>query len=100
MGWEVYRTIDTQYSNIQFIRTFAAIQNMSHSRRQIPSNLRFQTRYLAVHAACAKIAHMSGAATYVDKFYPNMEDRMILDLNGASAKLLEKYYFCATDIRI
>ena len=49
--------------------------------------------YLAIHAACAKVAHMSGAAEYIDKFYRDMEDGMILNPNGASAEMLEHAIF-------
>ncbi|KXN84498.1 hypothetical protein AN958_12410 [Leucoagaricus sp. SymC.cos] len=45
--------------------------------------------YLAIHAACAKVAHLSGAAACIDKFYQDMEDRKTLDPDGASANMLE-----------
>ncbi|TFK32193.1 hypothetical protein BDQ12DRAFT_692868 [Crucibulum laeve] len=45
--------------------------------------------YLAMHAACAKIAHLSGAAEYTNKFYRDMEDSTTLDADGASAHMLE-----------
>ncbi|KAF8059914.1 hypothetical protein FPV67DRAFT_1708679 [Lyophyllum atratum] len=45
--------------------------------------------YLAIHAACAKVAHLSGAAACIDKFYQDMEDGKTLDPNGASANMLE-----------
>ncbi|KAF8905958.1 hypothetical protein CPB84DRAFT_1813942 [Gymnopilus junonius] len=41
--------------------------------------------YLAIHAACAKVAHLSGA--------PNMDDSTTLDPNGASAETLEHALF-------
>jgi len=49
--------------------------------------------YLAIHAACAKVAHFSGAAECIDKFYGDMEDGTILDPNGASAEMLEHAIF-------
>jgi len=49
--------------------------------------------YLSIHAACAKVAHLSGAAECIDKFYRDMEDGMTLDPNGASAAMLEHAIF-------
>jgi len=49
--------------------------------------------YLAIHAAYAKVAHLSGASECIDKFYRDMEDGMTLDPNGASAEMLEHAIF-------
>lgn len=49
--------------------------------------------YLAIHAACAKAAHLSGAAKYIDKFYRDMDDSKILARDGASASMLEHAIF-------
>ncbi|KXN83933.1 hypothetical protein AN958_00797 [Leucoagaricus sp. SymC.cos] len=49
--------------------------------------------YLAIHAACAKVAHLSGAAARIDEFYQDMEDGKTLDPNGASANILEHAIF-------
>ncbi|KAF8900272.1 hypothetical protein CPB84DRAFT_1815431 [Gymnopilus junonius] len=49
--------------------------------------------YLAIHAACAKVAHLSGAAACIDQFYRDMEDGKTLDPNGASASMLEHAIF-------
>ena len=46
--------------------------------------------YLAIHAACAKVAHLSGAAEYINKFY---HDSKILTPDGASASMLEHAIF-------
>ena len=46
--------------------------------------------YLAIHAACAKVAHLSGAAECIDKFYRDMEDGKTLNSDGASASILEE----------
>ncbi|TDL19325.1 hypothetical protein BD410DRAFT_792367 [Rickenella mellea] len=45
--------------------------------------------YLAIHAACAKVAHLSGAAQCIDKLYQDLDDSTTLDPNGASAEILE-----------
>jgi hypothetical protein len=46
--------------------------------------------YLAIHAACAKVAHLSGAAACIDKFEYDMEDGETLDPDGASVNMLEQ----------
>ncbi|TFK34404.1 hypothetical protein BDQ12DRAFT_700465 [Crucibulum laeve] len=45
--------------------------------------------YLAIHVACTKIAHFSGATEYIDKLYRDLENSTALDTNGASADMLE-----------
>jgi len=46
--------------------------------------------YLAIHAACAQVAHLSDPSEYIDKFNQDTEDGRILDPNGASAGFLEE----------
>ncbi|KZP30025.1 hypothetical protein FIBSPDRAFT_850723, partial [Athelia psychrophila] len=41
-------------------------------------------RYLALHAACAKIAHMSGAAEVIDSFLRDYEEIHVLARDGSS----------------
>jgi len=72
--------------------SYVIIRDMSPSPCQIRSNFRPpipSPTYLAIHAACAKVAHLSGAAECINKFYRDMEDGMILDPNEASAEMLE-----------
>jgi hypothetical protein len=38
--------------------------------------------YLSIHAACAKVTHLSGAGACVDKFYRDFDDSTTLDTNG------------------
>ncbi|KAF9555084.1 hypothetical protein CPC08DRAFT_643432, partial [Agrocybe pediades] len=45
--------------------------------------------YLAIHAACAQVAHLSGAAEHIDKYDRDMEDVMVLSPTGESADLLD-----------
>ena len=45
-------------------------------------------RYLALHAACAKIAHLSGAGAYIDAFDRDMETTQVLAKDGSSAMFL------------
>ncbi|KAF8803108.1 hypothetical protein BYT27DRAFT_6743825 [Phlegmacium glaucopus] len=49
--------------------------------------------YLGIHAACAKVAHLSGAGAWIDKFYRDMDDSTTLDPNGASAEMLDHAIF-------
>ena len=45
-------------------------------------------RYLALHAACAKVAFMSGAAEHIDMVMRDMEDIKVLAADGSSANVL------------
>ncbi|KAF8349171.1 hypothetical protein F5887DRAFT_1243450, partial [Amanita rubescens] len=45
--------------------------------------------YLALHAACAKVAHLSAAAEYMDSVIREMEETWVLSGDGASAAVLE-----------
>ncbi|KAI0357308.1 hypothetical protein OH77DRAFT_1399856, partial [Trametes cingulata] len=45
-------------------------------------------RYLKLHAACCRIAHMSGAAEYLELIYRDVEELPVLANNGASADVL------------
>lgn len=49
--------------------------------------------YLALHAACAKVAHLSGADEYADSMLREMED--ILSSDGSSAAILEHAIWAA-----
>ncbi|KAG8894860.1 hypothetical protein FRB99_000947 [Tulasnella sp. 403] len=46
-------------------------------------------RYLALHAACAQVAHASGAAKYIDELLRDVEDRTVLAEDGSSVQLLD-----------
>jgi len=43
---------------------------------------------IALHAACARVAHMSGAAEYLDMLERDAEDTTVLASDGSSAYLL------------
>jgi len=45
--------------------------------------------YLAIHAACAKVAHLSGVAKCINELYRDMEDGTTLDPDSTSAEMLE-----------
>ena len=44
-------------------------------------------RYLKLHAAICKVAHMSGAAEYMDKHDRDLEELSVLAPDGSSAEL-------------
>jgi hypothetical protein len=46
-------------------------------------------RYIALHAACAKVAHMSGASEYIEMVMKDME-KTVLAEDGSSARLLAR----------
>ncbi|CAA7269654.1 unnamed protein product [Cyclocybe aegerita] len=57
----------------------------------VPEKLSVPSReYLAIHAACAKVAHLSGAAEYIDHLYRDMEEMKTLSNDGSSADTLEQ----------
>jgi len=45
-------------------------------------------KLLTIHAACARVAHMSGAAEYIDEFDRDVEDTLVLSTDGSDAPLI------------
>lgn len=45
-------------------------------------------RLLALHAACARVAHMSGATGFIDQVEQDMEETKVLAYDGSFAPLL------------
>jgi hypothetical protein len=43
---------------------------------------------LALHAACAKVAHLSGAGEQIDKFDRDLDDLRVLAPDGSSSSVL------------
>lgn len=43
---------------------------------------------LALHATCARVAHMSGAAEFFDRLQQDAEETRVLAFDGSSAPLL------------
>ncbi|KAH9024600.1 hypothetical protein EDB84DRAFT_1273838 [Lactarius hengduanensis] len=44
--------------------------------------------YLEIHAACCRVAHLSGAGEYIDKVLEDLEDSRVLSQDGSSARIL------------
>jgi len=65
----------------------------------LPSEVRFTSsnpllelpdpRFIAIHAACCRVAHLSGAAEYIEDIYRKTEMTYVLADNGSSAELLQ-----------
>ncbi|KAF8904075.1 hypothetical protein CPB84DRAFT_1845472 [Gymnopilus junonius] len=45
--------------------------------------------YIRLHAACARVANLSGAMEYIDSFWRDMENARVLAHDGSSMKLLQ-----------
>jgi hypothetical protein len=43
---------------------------------------------LALHATCAKVAHLSGAGEYIDQFDLDTDDLEVLATDGSSSAIL------------
>lgn len=44
--------------------------------------------YLRIHAACCKVAHLSGATRYLDQIFREIEELPVLSEDGASIDVL------------
>ncbi|PIL29682.1 hypothetical protein GSI_08120 [Ganoderma sinense ZZ0214-1] len=62
------------------------VQFVAHSDHPLPS-----AKYLRIHAACCRIAHLAGAAEYIDEILDEGEEIKVLDPDGSSARVLEYY---------
>lgn len=51
--------------------------------------------YLALHAACTKVVHFSGAGEYADSVLREIEDTSALSSDGSSAAILEHAIWAA-----
>jgi hypothetical protein len=45
--------------------------------------------YLELHAACCRVANLSGAGEYIDTILRDMEDIQVLSQDGTSAEALQ-----------
>ncbi|KIJ54918.1 hypothetical protein M422DRAFT_153287 [Sphaerobolus stellatus SS14] len=51
-------------------------------------------RYLALHAACARVAHLSGAAEYLSEIFDDLEQLKVLVKDGSSTEALYHALIC------
>ncbi|EUC62641.1 hypothetical protein RSOL_424570 [Rhizoctonia solani AG-3 Rhs1AP] len=81
--------------------TYAIGRRYPGLRPDLPQAITFTTsnpalplpdrRYLALHAACARVAHLSGATETIGSISNEMEHRGVLSEDGSSAVLLEHF---------
>ena len=63
--------------------------DMPEFQRPAPAYLPLPNpRYLEIHAACCRVAHMSGAAEYFDRMIRDVEETRVLAEDGGSAEVL------------
>ncbi|KIJ23301.1 hypothetical protein M422DRAFT_196102, partial [Sphaerobolus stellatus SS14] len=75
MGLDVHQPIDPilLYGLPQLV-TFT-----THDQTNLPVP---NPAYLALHALCAKVGHLSGAAEYIEKMFSDMEETRVLSADG------------------
>jgi len=56
----------------------------NHPKARLPN-----PKLLALHAACARVAHMSGATEVIDELERDAEATRVLTSDGSSARLLD-----------
>ncbi|KAI0760564.1 hypothetical protein C8Q74DRAFT_239368 [Fomes fomentarius] len=61
----------------------AASDQHESSRLALPN-----PRYLRLHAACCRVAHLSGAAEYLNEIYRELDEIQVLAADGSSAEVL------------
>ncbi|KAI9507643.1 hypothetical protein F5148DRAFT_1203009, partial [Russula earlei] len=64
-------------------RCAITFRTANHKMRPLPS-----VHYLRLHAACARVAHKSGAATYIDELAKDIARLTVLAEDGSSASVL------------
>ncbi|KAJ2922052.1 hypothetical protein H1R20_g15045, partial [Candolleomyces eurysporus] len=77
------------------VETSNQVVNQSHGGREVkftmenPEELPVPSpQYLALHAACAKVAHLSGAAEYIETILRDAEEIPVLAADGSSGEVL------------
>ena len=78
--------------------TYVIRAKRDHRLRSCKTNpITFQTEtdlplpnpdYLRIHAACCRVAHLSGAAEHMDKVLEDLGDMRVLSKDGSSAHVL------------
>ncbi|KAF8239177.1 hypothetical protein L208DRAFT_119564 [Tricholoma matsutake] len=79
--YRVKAVYDYEYHKLPERITFTT---PNHDTLPVPS-----PKLLALHAACAKVAHLSGAGEYIDKIDRDVEDLGVLSYDGASSSVLD-----------
>ena len=61
----------------------STVLSSSHQDARLPAS-----QLLALHAACARVAHMSGAAEFFNEIDRDVEESTVLAFDGSSVRLL------------
>jgi hypothetical protein len=81
--------------------TYRICSKYSRLLRELPNTVTFVSqnadldlpdpRYLKMHAACCRVAHMSGAAKYIDDIMANLDEghKKVLSVDGLDGKYLD-----------
>lgn len=77
-----YRLCTVQPRAITGLSPILTFTTPDASRYPVPD-----PRYLAIHAACAKVVHYSGAGDYIEKILCDIEEMGVLANNGCSDAL-------------
>ena len=81
--YKVKKAISNSFASVP-IDTVITLSNHSDSELlRVPD-----PRYIQLHAACAKIAHASGAAEVIDHFLSDYDTVKTLSADGSSSELL------------
>jgi hypothetical protein len=87
-------------------------EEYSRSIRHLPSTVTFKChygnfdlpdpRYLKMHAACCRVAHMSGASEYMDDILEDLDkgQTKVLSEDGSGGKILEFALLASKDVRV
>ncbi|KAG8965648.1 hypothetical protein FRC03_000343 [Tulasnella sp. 419] len=67
------------------IRKFPAIITFTSTDNRLPLP---SPRYIGIHAACARVVHLSGAGKYIDGVFRDLEEMRMLATDGTSGDVL------------
>ena len=84
--WDVSRLFPTSQRQATFSVPEDVIRECEEKGKQIPALP--DADLIALHAACARVAYLSGAAEYFDMLERDAEDTTVLASDGSSASLL------------
>ena len=73
----------TLYSPHPSLRRFVTFSSTDPEYLPVPA-----PELLTLHATCCKVAHLSGAAEYIDKVYRDVEEMGVLASDGTSGDIL------------
>ncbi|KAH6916041.1 hypothetical protein BKA70DRAFT_1254582 [Coprinopsis sp. MPI-PUGE-AT-0042] len=74
-------------SRMKYLQRRVTFSNAYHGVAEVELP---NSRYLELHAAVCRIAHLSGAAEYLDEYDRHHEEQRVLASDGSSAGYLEK----------